>query len=186
MIIAGLDIATHLGVAVWSEDLIIHREVIHFPPEGANKQNHPTRYVRWDKYTAAVEDLLTQWAITHVFVEGYGYANAHTLVTLVELGAMVRQVLHESTAQWHEVPPSLLKKFLTGRGNAKKDEILLAVYKRFGIECASHDEADAVALAFFGAVQLGHNVDLPVAQLAVANQRSTAATKRRPRLDKLR
>jgi crossover junction endodeoxyribonuclease RuvC len=184
MIIAGLDIATHMGVAIWSEGVIVHREVIYFPPEGKDKQNHPSRYVRWDRYTAAVEDLLTQWAVTYVFVEGYGYANAHTLATLVELGSLVRQVLHESEAVWYEVPPTSLKKFLTGRGNAKKDEILLAVYKRFGIECSGHDEADAVALAFFGAARMKQNVDLPAAQLAVANPPEVGQPKRKAKLDK--
>jgi Holliday junction resolvasome RuvABC endonuclease subunit len=168
MIIAGLDVATHLGVAIWSEGVIVHRETLYFPGDKALKANHPARYARYEKYSAAIEDILTQWAVSHVAVEGYGYANASTLATLVELGAMVRQVLHESEARWEEVPPATLKKFLTGRGNAKKDEILLAVYKRFGIECASHDEADAVALAFFEAARQGQEVPLPQSQLDVA------------------
>lgn len=168
MIIAGLDISTHLGVAVYVEGVIVHREVLWFPPDKGAKANHPHRFARYEKYAAAIEDLLTQWAVSHVFVEGYGYANAHTLAVLVELGAMIRQVLHESPARWEEVPPNVLKKFITGRGNAKKDEIMLAVYKRFGIECSSNDEADAIGLAFFGAARLGCDVDLPAAQLAVA------------------
>jgi crossover junction endodeoxyribonuclease RuvC len=169
MIIMGLDVATHLGVAVLSEGVVVHREVLHFPVEvkGA-KQSHPSRFVRYQKYTTAVEDLLTQWAVSHVFIEGYGYANPFTLATLVELGALVRQVLAESPARWQEVPPATLKKFLTGKGNAKKDQILLHVYKHFGIECASDDEADAIALAFFGSAALGQEVPLPAAQIAVA------------------
>lgn len=170
MIIMGLDVATHMGVAVWSEGVIVHREVIYHPPEVKGAQNHPSRFVRYSKYAAAVEDLLTQWAVGSVFIEGYGYANAHTLATLVELGTTVRQVLHESEARWQEVPPPTLKKFITGRGNAKKDEILLAVYKRFGIECQQHDEADAIALAYFGAARLGHPVSLPESQLAIARR----------------
>jgi Holliday junction resolvasome RuvABC endonuclease subunit len=168
MIIAGLDVATHLGVAIWSEGVIVHRETIYFPGDKAHKANHPARFARFQKYAAAIEDLLTQWAVSHVMIEGYGYANPHTLVTLVELGTLVRQVLHESEARWEEVPPPTLKKFTTGRGNAKKDEIMLAVYKRFGVECKSNDEADAVALAFFGAVRLGHDVAMPQAQRDVA------------------
>lgn len=163
MIILGLDVATHMGVAVWSEGVIIHREVVHFPAESRSN-----RFARYAQYAAHVEDLLTQWAISHAFIEGYGYANAHTLATLVELGSMVRQVLHESEARWAEVAPTTLKKFVTGRGNAKKDEIMLAVYKRFGVECRSHDEADAVALAYFGAARLGQPVAVPKAQLDVA------------------
>lgn len=171
MIVLGLDVATHMGIAVLSEAVIVHREVVYFPPEGKHKANHPSRFVRYSHYATVVEDLLTQWAVTHVFIEGYGYANKHTLATLVELGALVRQVLHESEARWYEVPPGTLKKFVTGKGTAKKDLVLLNVFKRFAISCESDDEADAVALAYFGATHLGLiDPALPAAQIKVAKE----------------
>lgn len=46
-----------------------------------------------------------------------------------------------------KVPPSTLKKFVTGRGNAKKVEIVLSVYKHFGKEIRDDNEADAYVLA---------------------------------------
>ena len=46
-----------------------------------------------------------------------------------------------------KVPPATLKKFATGRGNAKKVEIVLAVYKHFGKEIRDDNEADAYVLA---------------------------------------
>lgn len=179
MIIMGLDVATHLGVAVWCEGVIVHREVLFYPGESQAKANRPNRFVRYDKYAAAVEDLLSQWAVSHCYVEGYGYANAHTLVTLVELGTTVRQVLHESDARWYEVPPTILKKFVTGKGNAKKELMIMNVYKRFQLECQNDDEADAVALAFFGAAHQGCPVPLPESQLAVAHRDLTNAGKKR-------
>lgn len=169
MIVLGLDVATHTGVAVFTEGVIVHREVVYFPPEGKHAANHPSRYARYSRYGAAIEDLLTQWAVTHVFIEGYGYANKFTLATLVELGTTVRQVLHESDARWYEVPPGKLKKFVTGSGVAKKDLMLLNVFKRFGVSCESDDEADAVALAYFGAAHMGLAIpSLPAAQMKVA------------------
>lgn len=169
MIIMGLDIATHCGVAVLSEGVIVHRDTIFYEPQrkGASASD-PGRYQRYAKYATAVEDLLTQWAITHVYVEGYGFANKHTMATLVELGALIREVLHESDARWEEVAPSRLKKFVTGKGNSPKDRILLDVYKRFGLDCKTDDEADAVGLAYYGWVAHGGQVDLPKAQLDVA------------------
>jgi Holliday junction resolvasome RuvABC endonuclease subunit len=178
VIIAGLDVATHLGFAVWSEGVIVHKSVVHYPPEEGTEQDRGLRMRRYERYAAAVEDLLSEWAVSHVFVEGYGYANSRTLVTLVELGTAVRLVLHESAARWSEVAPSVLKKFVTGNGAAKKDLMLLEVYKRFKVSCSTHDEADAVALAMFGAASLGEPVDLPAAQLALARR---APVKRRPK-----
>jgi len=56
------------------------------------------------------------------------------------------------------VPATTLKKFTTGKGNIKKDMMLLEVYKKWGISCVTSDEADAIALANFGAEFLTNDV----------------------------
>jgi hypothetical protein len=45
------------------------------------------------------------------------------------------------------VPPMTLKKFISGKGNAKKDEIMLQIYKRYGVEINENNAADAYGLA---------------------------------------
>ena len=45
------------------------------------------------------------------------------------------------------VPPMTLKKFASGKGNAKKQEMLLQIFKRWGIEFNDDNAADAYALA---------------------------------------
>ncbi|QXT62730.1 hypothetical protein [Tessaracoccus palaemonis] len=63
-----------------------------------------------------------------------------------------------------EVAPGTLKKFVSGRGNAGKDEMLLAAAHRFArlATLSTNDEADALGLALMGAEQLGVGlVDLP-------------------------
>jgi crossover junction endodeoxyribonuclease RuvC len=47
----------------------------------------------------------------------------------------------------HIYKPSQIKKFATGKGNAKKDLILLSCYKKWGVSFTSHDTADAYAIA---------------------------------------
>ena len=59
-----------------------------------------------------------------------------------------------------EVTPSGLKKYATGRGNAGKDEVLLAVARRFpDVEVTNNNEADALVLAAMGARYLGRPID---------------------------
>lgn len=43
--------------------------------------------------------------------------------------------------------PGQIKKFTTGKGNAKKELMMKEVYKRWGFETDSHDVADAYAIA---------------------------------------
>ena len=65
------------------------------------------------------------------------------------------------------VPPSTLKTYACGRGNAGKDEVLAAVVKRYPAwDVTGNDIADAVVLAAIGARLLDHPIDdLPKSHL---------------------
>jgi crossover junction endodeoxyribonuclease RuvC len=52
------------------------------------------------------------------------------------------------------VYPSTLKKWTTGRGNAKKPEMLEAVERRFGRRVDDDNEADAVALLHYALAEI--------------------------------
>lgn len=64
-----------------------------------------------------------------------------------ELGGVLRVMMHENEIDYIEVPPLRLKQFATGKASAEKDHILLSVYKKWGIEFKTNDEADAFILA---------------------------------------
>ena len=68
--------------------------------------------------------------------------------------AVNRALQHSCTVV--EVTPGGLKKYLTGKGSAGKDEVLLAVARRFPeVDVANNNEADALGLAAMGADHLG-------------------------------
>ena len=52
-------------------------------------------------------------------------------------------------------PPSCVKRYATGKGNASKDAVLSAVVRRFAWFGEGNDAADAVILAALGADQVG-------------------------------
>lgn len=73
-----------------------------------------------------------------------------------------------------EVPPTTLKKYATGKGNAAKDAVLLAVARRYPhVDIRDNNMADALVLAAMGARHLEHPVD-DVPQL---NQTAMAAVR---------
>lgn len=45
------------------------------------------------------------------------------------------------------IPPTVLKKYISGKGNVKKELVILNVYKKFGVEFDNSDLADAYSLA---------------------------------------
>ena len=94
--------------------------------------------------------FLQQNTVSTITVEGYGFANAHTLVPLVEIGTMFRMVAKLSDIPCQEVPPTVLKKFCTGSGSAKKEVIIREVFRRWAFEAKTNNEADAFVLAHIG------------------------------------
>ena len=58
------------------------------------------------------------------------------------------------------VPPSCRAKYATGKGNAGKDEVLLAASRRYPhAPIVGNDDADAVVLAAIGARMLGEPIE---------------------------
>jgi len=53
-------------------------------------------------------------------------------------------------AHYVVVAPNTLKKFVTGKGNAHKDQMIKEVFKRFGQDVNNSDLADAIGLNYIG------------------------------------
>lgn len=86
-----------------------------------------------------------------VYIEGYSFGSTGKAVfQMGELGGVLRRMLYKmegSGIVWTEIPPSTLKKFCTGKGNSKKEDMKLHAYKKWGVEFKTNDETDAYALA---------------------------------------
>lgn len=79
-----------------------------------------------------------------VAIEGYDPhpRGALALIRAAELGGIVRAGLNELGIPWFDVPPSVLKKRATGKGNAGKPEVVKAA-ELDGARPSNDDEADA-------------------------------------------
>lgn len=85
-----------------------------------------------------------------VFLEEYAFAAQGRAFGLGEWGGVARCLLADNALHVFSVSPGTLKKFVTGKGNAKKNEMLLGVFKKWGASFHSDDEADAYSLTQFG------------------------------------
>jgi crossover junction endodeoxyribonuclease RuvC len=94
-----------------------------------------------------------------VAVEGYSFASqASHAHSLGELGGIVRWNLWARKIPFVVIPPSNLKQFATGKGNAKKEEVLAAAIRALGYLGHSNDEADAIWLWHMAAARYGQSV----------------------------
>jgi Holliday junction resolvasome RuvABC endonuclease subunit len=106
------------------------------------------------------DDIANNGDIIEVAMEGTVLASQSALV-LGELAATVklacwdyfdgtlnRVVPYEEHLRVPlQIPPMTLKKYAAGKGNAKKQEMLMQIYKRWGIEFNNDNAADSYALA---------------------------------------
>lgn len=116
---------------------------------------------------AAIRDAIFEIAFPSadlVVLEDYSFASrdAHAH-ELGELGGVVRLRLWELEVPYVCVSPSSLKKYACGRGNAKKDEVLVAAVRRLPEFDGDHNQADAAWLRAMALDALGTPV-IPMPQ----------------------
>ena len=121
-----------------------------------------------------------------IVIEGFSYGSkGRSVFDIAYLGWRIREELEwlkeQDNIPWLEVPPSQLKKFATGQGNANKEIILQQVYKRWGVEFSDNNQADAYVLAQIGRAYLGGMDDLAAFQQEVIANLKGEKPKKKPR-----
>lgn len=93
------------------------------------------------------ETLITCPKIEDAAMEGYAFGSQMANM-LGELGGMVKLVFHDFGIYPLIVPPTNLKKYVTGKGNGiPKSQMLLYVYKKWGVDITDDNGADSYSLA---------------------------------------
>ena len=109
------------------------------------------------------------WSIIDVAMEGTVLAS-HAALVLGELSATVRLAIFDFFGDDDDrrfplkIPPMTLKKYAAGKGNAKKQEMLLQIYKRWGIEFNDDNAADSYALARLSAKSITGSIEAQVVE----------------------
>ena len=109
-----------------------------------------------------------------VVIEGPAFSRQGQAGVHLRAGLWWRIVglLHSAGVPVAEVTPTALKKYATGKGNADKASMRLALYKRAGLDVPSDDEVDAWWLRQMGLAHLGvpDAVPLPQAHLSALDK----------------
>lgn len=81
------------------------------------------------------------------YVEGYAMAARNSRQQMIgELGGQLRLILYKAGWTIYLVPPTTIKQFACGKGNGKKNAMMMEVYKRWGYSPSDDNDADAYAL----------------------------------------
>jgi len=157
-IVIGLDLSlTATGLVVVSDDPNLNTFPQHLKKEildqilitSTPKEETTPRIIR---ISARVMEAIVKYKPNVVIIEGpaFGVQKSSSIFTLGELAGLVKSSMYAMQQSFVIVTPSALKKWITGKGNAKKDLMLLKVYKRFGVEFSDDNLCDAYSLAKYG------------------------------------
>ncbi|WP_340701639.1 crossover junction endodeoxyribonuclease RuvC [Brevibacillus borstelensis] len=132
----GIDPSTKLGLVIMDAAGRL-LDVAEIAPKGED----PARMVQLVDKTIARLD--SQDFIT---IEGFGFASQKA-IHMGGIGWALRMEMYRKGMKYIEASPSQVKKFSGAGGNAAKEQVSVAVYKRWGFEHKSNNITDAYVLA---------------------------------------
>lgn len=159
MITLGLDLSlVETGVVALNGEEIILQKVIKSKKDGDLPIDELKRLM-W--IVNEIKELMLDFQPDLVLVEnpamGYGQSKTTSLMQLIGLNYLVKKTIHDEGFPFVMVTPTTLKKFVTGKGNAPKDILMLETYKRYGVTLLNNNENDAFCLAKIGQELLESN-----------------------------
>jgi crossover junction endodeoxyribonuclease RuvC len=142
-IFVGIDHSmTGTGVVVIDQDGCIHEQkLIKTTPDEIDEK----------RMTYIIDELSFIPKIVRlkrVYIEGPSFASTGQAV--LQMGALhylIRIFLYRKKVKYKIIAPGTLKKFITGSGAAKKEQMLLHIYKKWNVEFKDNNTADAYSLA---------------------------------------
>lgn len=100
-----------------------------------------------------------------VVLEDFSFASkGASLFQIAGLGYIVRHWLWKNSVAFCLVPPTLLKKYVTGAGNSDKSVMLKELYKRWHVDFNDDNIGDAYGLSRIGRALIGMDTELTAFQ----------------------
>lgn len=136
MNILALDIATNTGFCTTTASGVWN----------LTPRKNESKGIRLIKFKASLREICELEKINLVVFEGavtYGKFPNHVAV---EMQGVLKLFCEENNIEYKSYMPTEIKKFATGKGNAKKEQVILSAKTRFNYEGFDDNEADAICL----------------------------------------
>lgn len=106
---------------------------------------------------------------TTVAMEGYGFSSqmAHSLG---EIGGCIRLSLYLRGCNLLIIPPTTLKKYLTGKGVGQKNVVMKHVHRRWGFDVDDDNQTDAFGCAIVGLLDTQPEICTAVEKVLLAEK----------------
>lgn len=132
---------------------------------------HRSQYERYENISRWVIDSLDTFGIRTVFIEDYSFGSTGRVFHIAENTGILKYILWKHEINLVTVPPTVVKKIATGKGNANKELMEQAFIQETGIKLKgifqltekqwnpSSDLIDSYYICKYGALQYKKVVD---------------------------
>ena len=151
----GIDLSlTGTGVVVLDDDgNLLEKHLI----STSSKQTIEERIL---KIANTIKEITNQYKLCTFFIEGLSFGSrGQKMLELAALHYFVRIDVYCSHHVYHVIPPTKVKKYITGKGNCEKNLMLLKAYKKWNIEFEDDNVCDAFCMAKYGYEVIINNVN---------------------------
>lgn len=143
--ILALDLGTHTGWAYRSDDGQITHGVIYFKPN--RFEGGGMRYLRFKEWLTEIRELQGNLSALY-FEEVRGHKGTDAAHVYGGFLATLTAWCEAEQVPYEGVPVGVIKRYITGRGNASKLTVMGSV-NRLGHRVTDDNEADAIALLYW-------------------------------------
>lgn len=145
--VLALDMATKLGWAVRSADDMIAYGTQNFTPKGL--EGGGMRWLRFRNWLAEIVKVSKPDVIYFEEVIGFGKkAKGRDSKIYHGFAAHMSEFCESQKIPYQGVGVGKIKKFITGNGNASKEDVIFEI-KKLGYNVTDDNQADAIALLLF-------------------------------------
>lgn len=89
---------------------------------------------RYHKLSTWALDILADYSVDQAFIEAYAFNAVGRVFQIAENTGSLKFQLWEQDIPYETYPPTMIKKFATNKGNAKKDMMVAAFIEETGIK----------------------------------------------------
>ena len=148
MVIAGIDYSlTSPAICVHEGDTWDYKNCQFYYMVKRDKLLHPEKQFNATMYPDFNQDVdrfinLTDWSmsilnkhnVTHVYIEGYAFGAVGRVFQIAENCGMLKHAIYKAGMEHTVVPPTVIKKFGTGKGNASKEMMYESFFSDLGVD----------------------------------------------------
>jgi len=97
-----------------------------------------------------ITKFIEDYNIDHVAMEGLSFgARGRAMLQLAGLNYILQILFEQMGIKYQIIPPTAMKKFVVGKGNAPKDQVMLKAFKKWKVDFNDNNICDAFCHAMY-------------------------------------